>query len=137
MRSLVLLIALAGPAFSDAIDSAAGRYGSAIDPMQSCEANPHQLSFMDNPPYAMFHWSLPRLDAGGRMSSADTYDLREVTGSTLMLQREGDAPLPETGRRPLWILRLTDSGYCWGRADWPLVRCINPAVRCDNAAPTS
>lgn len=137
MRAFILLAFIASPAFSDAVDRAAGTYGSPIDPMQSCQANPHTLSFQTQPPHAMFRWSLPRLDADGRMSSEDTYDLRGATDSALTLLREGDAALPETGRRPVWILRLTETGYCWGREDWSPIRCINPAVRCDLVAPSS
>jgi hypothetical protein len=140
MRALILCLALTSPAAAETVlDRAAGFYGSASNPMQSCDANPHELSFLTNPPHAMFHWALPRLGPDGVMSQDETYDLRDATGSTLSLQREGDAPLPETGHRPTWILRLTSNpdGYCWGRSDWSPVRCIEPAVRCDTSAPTS
>lgn len=140
MRALIIALCLATPATAQTVfDRAAGSYGSPLDPAQSCDANPHDLSFITNPPHAVFRWAKPRTNRDGQLTQEDTYDLRDATDTTLSLQREGDAPLPETGRRPLWILRLTQDpdGYCWGRADWPSVRCIEPAVRCDTTPPTS
>ena len=139
MRALILsLLLLASPTTAETLlDRAQGLYGSTTNPAQSCETNPHRLTFQSSPPHASFRWTTPRPDPDGQLSSTDVYDIRDVTGSTLTLQREGDAPLPETGRRPRWILRLSETGYCWGREDWSPVRCINPAVRCDNAAPIS
>jgi hypothetical protein len=138
LRLAVLALALATPLSAEtALDRAPGLYGSASNPAESCTTNPHELSFIESPPHALFRWSLPRPDRSGRMSGQDTYDLRGADDTTLTLQREGDAPLPETGRRPTWIFRLTETGYCWGRADWPLVRCVEPAIRCNNDSPTS
>jgi hypothetical protein len=138
LRLALLAVTLASPlAAQTALDRAAGLYGSASDPAQSCTSNPHELSFLQSPPHAIFRWSLPRPDRSGRLSLEETYDLRNANQNSLTLQREGDAPLPETGRRPTWILRLTETGYCWGRADWPLVRCVEPAIRCNNDAPSS
>jgi hypothetical protein len=138
LRLALLAVSLASPlAAQTALDLAPGRYGSATNPLESCSANPHELSFIASPPHAIFRWSLPRPNRDGRLSLEDTYDMRDITDTTLTLQREGDAPLPETGRRPTWIFRLTETGYCWGRADWPLVRCVEPAIRCNNDSPTS
>lgn len=138
MRALVLSLLLAGPATAETLfDRVPGQYGSTTNPAQSCETNPHELTFQTSPPHALFRWSNPRVNPDGQLSSTEVYDIRDATESTLTLQREGDAPLPETGRRPLWILRLTETGYCWGRQDWSPVRCINPAVRCDTGAPIS
>ena len=154
MRSLVLALCLATPVQAPVqapvlapvqaqaqaqtvFDRAAGVYGSAIDPLQSCDTNPHRLSVITNPPHVVLRWTRPRRDFDGSMSIEDIYDLRGATGSTLSLHREGEARLPETGQRPTWILRLTSKGYCMGRTDWPLVRCVNAAIRCGNGAPVS
>jgi hypothetical protein len=138
MRALILALFFATPAAAETIfDRAAGLYGSASDPLQSCEINPHEVFFISKPPHAVFRWQSPRPDADGNMSSEDTYDLRGMGDATLDLQREGDAPLAATGQRPTWILRLTPEGYCMGRSDWPLVRCVNAAIRCGNGAPLS
>ncbi len=135
---LTCMFFAAGPALGQSVtERAAGLYGSANDPTQSCSANPHELSFIDTPPHALFRWRMPRPDRDGRMSTEETYDMRGADATALTLLREGDAPLVETGRRPVWLLRLTEGGYCWGRADWPLVRCIEPAVRCATDAATS
>jgi hypothetical protein len=138
LRLALLVATLASPlAAQTALDRAAGLYGSPTDPAQSCTTNPHELSFIDTPPHAFFRWQAPRPDRNGRMTVEETYDLREADETSLTLLREGDAPLPETGRRPVWLLRLTETGYCWGRADWPLVRCVEPAIRCNDDQPTS
>ncbi|WP_156790627.1 hypothetical protein [Rhodobacter ferrooxidans] len=140
MRTLLLSLCLASPATAQTVfERAAGTYGSASDPALSCASNPHTLSFEQSPPHAIFRWNVPRPDPDGRISHEDIFDLRGSTDTTLSMQREGEARLPETGRRPTWILRLTanPAGYCWGRQDWPLVRCVNPAVRCDSETPTS
>lgn len=138
MRALTLILCLATPAAAQTVfDRAPGLYGSATDPFQSCDANPHELSFTGRPNHLILRWTVPRSDADGQMSAQDTYDLRDATDSTLLMQREGDARLPETGQRPMWIFRLTSEGYCMGRSDWPLPRCVNAAIRCGNDAPTS
>jgi hypothetical protein len=134
MRAVILAFCLSTPAAAQsALDAAPGLYGSAHDPQQSCDANPHELSFMANPPHAIFRWTAPRPDPDGYLSTEDRYDFRGATDNTIALQREGDAPLAETGRRPTWILRLTQdpAGYCWGREDWPLMRCEDQQLRCD------
>lgn len=138
MRALILALCLATPATAQMVfDRAPGLYGSATDPFQSCDTNPHTLSFTGRPNHLILRWQSRRPDPEGRMSSEEVYDLRDATDSTLMMQREGDARLPETGQRPLWILRLTPDGYCMGRSDLPLVRCVNAAIRCGNDAPIS
>ena len=138
MRALVLILFLASPAAAQSVlDGIEGLYGSAIDPLQSCTTNPHRLELQQNPPHLVMRWSLPRRDSDGRFAQQEVYDLRDVGLTTLDLQREGDGPLPDTGRRPTWVLRLTAEGYCMGRSDWSAVRCIEPAVRCDSIAPSS
>jgi hypothetical protein len=138
LRLALLAVSLATPLSAQtALDLAPGRYGSTTNPLESCTTNPHELSFITSPPHAILRWSLPRPDRDGRLSLEETYDLRGADDSSLTLQREGDARLAGTGSRPVWILRLTQTGYCWGRADWPLVRCVEPAIRCDNDSPTS
>lgn len=129
---LALLLCAAGPAAAQSVfDRAAGLYGDATDPALSCAANPHELSFIDSPPHAFFTWAEPAPDAQGRMRRVDRYDLEGVTDTTLLLELEGSPERTADGRRPVWILRLTVDGYCWGRQDWPLIRCERPQLRCD------
>lgn len=138
MRALIMILFLASPAAAQsALDGIEGLYGSAIDPMQSCTTNPHRLEIQQNPPHLVLRWSMPRRDSGGRFGQEEVYDLRDIGTATLDLQREGDGPLPATGRRPTWLLRLTAEGYCLGRSDWSAVRCVEPAIRCDSIAPSS
>jgi hypothetical protein len=140
MRAVLLALTLATPAAAQCVfDRADGLFGSAINPAQSCTTNPHTLSFIESPPHAVFRWQNPRPDGTGHMSQQDTYDLRDHSDSTLTMLREGDPPLPETGHRPVWILRFTSNpdGYCWGRSDWSPVRCVDPNLRCDATPPSS
>lgn len=132
VRLLALGLFIAGPAAAQSVfDRAAGLYGDATDPATSCATNPHDLSFMASPPHAIFTWSAPAADPSGRMRSVDRYDLEGAADSSLFLELEGSPERTATGHRPVWILRLTVDGYCWGRRDWPVVRCERPQVRCD------
>lgn len=138
MRAFVLSLFLASPvAAQSALDGIEGLYGSAVDPLQSCATNPHRIEVQSNPPHLVMRWAVPRRDTDGRLGQQDVYDLRDITDNTIDLQREGDGPNADTGRRPIWVLRLTADGYCMGRSDWSPVRCVAPAVRCDAVAPTS
>lgn len=113
-----------------------GTYGSATDPATSCAANPHRLEFMARPPHAFLTWDKPWTGPDGREVTHRRFDLEAMDDRMLTLEEEGGARLAD-GSRPVWFLRLTDSpkGYCWGRADWPSVRCENQQLLC--AAATS
>lgn len=133
---LIFLISSLGAARAqDMFSALPGQYGSATDPATSCAANPHELSFMTQPPHALFVWTRPWTDAQGETVSDRRYDLLTHTDTTLTLRLEGDTQRTATGDRPIWILRPTSSpeGYCWGRADWPSVHCEDQQVRCDKA----
>ena len=134
---LILLLAVPDTASAQSVfERARGQYGSASDPATSCAINPHQLDFMAQPPHAMFNWQTPKVDPSGAMVSAERYDLLDYDDKTLTLRQEGDSRRTDSGARPIWILRLTDDppGYCWGRTDWPVVRCEDQQLRCDNAS---
>lgn len=135
--ALVLTLAALPAAAQDAVSTFRGAYGSAADPATSCAANPHQLDFMASPPHALFNWQDPWIDQGGTTVTGRRYDLLDHDAATLTLRLEGDTARTDDGRPPTWILRLTanPSGYCWGRADWPVVRCEDRQLRCDE--PTS
>mgnify|MGYP006213424935 CR=1 FL=1 len=81
----------------------------------------------------------PARTAQGEWTDRARFDIVDYDDSTIALMLEGDPNRTDTGERIIWLLRLTDqpAGYCWGRADWPSVRCVSPAVRCDAEAPTS
>ena len=138
MRVLLTLalISLAGAAPAQTVfDALHGQYGSAADPETSCAANPHQLDFMATPPHALFIWANPRLGGQGQMSIEERYDLLGYDATTLTLRLEGDMRLTAVGHHPVWILRLTHDpqGYCWGRTDWPSLRCERQQLRCDSS----
>lgn len=143
MRLLLpcLALALAAPATAgaDVFARAAGLYGSAVDPTQSCQSNPHRLSFMASPPHAIFTWAHPAESPSGDLRDRARYDILGADEGSLTLRLEDDPARTADGGHPIWVLRLTQdpAGYCWGRTDWPVVRCIDPAVRCDDSAPTS
>ncbi len=114
-----------------------GSYGSAHDPAGSCQVNPHTFGFLAQPPHLFILWKAPWVNDKGETESNRRYDLLGMDGSTFTLRREDDAARTEDGSRPIWILRKTSDpeGYCWGRTDWPTVRCEDQQVRCD--APVS
>jgi hypothetical protein len=114
------------------IETLAGYYGDATDPALSCATNPHELSFIDYPPHAFLTWSKPAPDAAGRMRTGERYDLLSVGEGELLLRLEGEDQRTDAGGVPVWIMRFTAVGYCWGRTDWPVVRCERPQVRCES-----
>ncbi|MBI1220357.1 MAG: hypothetical protein GC186_17620 [Rhodobacteraceae bacterium] len=135
-----LALLLAAPAGAQTVfDRAVGLYGSAVNPAESCTQNPHRLDFMAAPPHALFHWAHPAPDASGQMRDRERYDILDYDDGSITLRREGDPQVTADGHLPIWILRLTSTpaGYCWGRTDWPSVRCERQAVRCGDDAPTS
>jgi hypothetical protein len=137
---LLLVLATATPAAAQSVyERAAGIYGDASDPALSCQNNPHELSFTAAPPHAVLQWNLPQTMPNGRLEDSARYDLLGADATTLTLRREGDPTRTETGARPIWLLRLTDQplGYCWGRTDWPLIRCEQQQLRCDADKPVS
>lgn len=132
MRALILLL-LASPALGDET-AFTGVYGSATDPATSCAANPHTIQFMAQPPHAFLTWDQAYTAPDGAQVSLRRFDLESMDDRMLTLREEGGQRLPD-GTRPTWFLRLTDSpkGYCWGRADWPVVRCEDQQVLCSEA----
>lgn len=138
MIRLAALFLLASAAIAPAqsvIDGLRGQYGSASDPATSCAQNPHQLDFIANPPHALFLWDKPWTDKDGNTISEKRFDLMGADANSLTLRLEGDPARTASGGRPTWILRQTTSpdGYCWGRADWPLVHCEDQQLRCEKA----
>lgn len=129
--ALVALLVLPSPAVAQAIfDAAPGLYGDAVDPATSCAANPHELSFIASPPHVLLTWSAPATDPDGRRRTSERYDILGADDHSLTLRLEGDTRRTDDGGRPIWVMRMTQDGYCWGRADWPMVRCERPQVRC-------
>ena len=136
LRLTCILTILATSAGAQTVfDRARGQYGSASDPANSCAANPHQLDFMALPPHALLSWSKPRFEENGLPTTGERYDILSNDDTSLTLRLEGDNRRTDTGAQAIWVLRLTTNpqGYCWGRTDWPVVRCEQQQVRCDNA----
>lgn len=130
MRAGFLLLLLASPALADETGFA-GPFGSASDPETSCAANPHSITFMTQPPHAFLEWEHPFIDASGQSVALRRFDLEAASPDMLTLREEGGERLAD-GSRPTWFLRLTENpkGYCWGRADWPMVRCEDQQLLC-------
>lgn len=133
---LVLFLILTDAAAAQAVfDALRGQYGSAADPATSCAANPHQLDFMAQPPHALLTWAQPKPDGSGGLVTGERYDILDFDDRSLTLRLEGETRRTDGGGRPVWILRLTQAppGYCWGRADWSVVRCEAAQLRCDSS----
>lgn len=130
--AMLALVVMTCPAAAQAVfDTAPGLYGDATDPATSCAANPHRLDFTANPPHVLLTWSAPYTDDAGQTRSRERYDLLDATDSTLTLRLEGETRQTDSGSPPIWVMRMTEQGYCWGREDWPLVRCEHPQTRCE------
>ena len=132
---LALFPALASA--QDLTDAMRGTYGSATDPAGSCASNPHRMDFVFNPPHLVLLWKAPWTTTQGVQEFDRRYDLLAMDVSTFTLRWEDDPGRTDTGDHPIWILRRTTQpeGYCWGRMDWPQMRCEDQQVRCD--APVS
>lgn len=133
--ALVPLLALL-PVLAQAQDlvvTLPGTYGSASDPAGSCDVNPHELSFLARPPHVMLTWPSPWIDRTGETVQSRRYDILGQDGNSLILRNEDETRSTDSGDRPIWILRPTTDtvGYCWGRTDWPAVRCEDQQLRCD------
>lgn len=131
MRPILALALMVSPALADDF---AGPFGSASDPATSCAANPHTITFMAQPPHAFLQWDHPFTDETGAEVDLRRFDLEAMDDRVLTLREEGGMRLPD-GSRPTWLLRLTENpkGYCWGRSDWPTVRCENQQLACVEA----
>lgn len=137
-RTLFPLLFLASPLRAQSLpEIMQGSYGSATDPAGSCQVNPHEMSFLASPPHLFLSWKQPWVTASGETETGRRYDLLVMDAGSFTLRREGETQRTDSGDRPIWILRRTSNpeGYCWGRADWPLVRCEDQQLRCD--APVS
>ena len=142
MRSILILTLLsAAPALAEGniFSRLEGVYGAADDEELSCTTNPHRLRFTDSPPHAILDWKEDWVMPGGLLSSRAVYDLIQATDTELVMRLEGEHRRTDAGDRVFWVMRPNDdfTGYCWGRIDWPVVRCIWPQVRCPNEAATS
>lgn len=117
----------------DLVDLLRGTYGSATDPAGSCDTNPHQLDFLARPPHLMLIWPAPWIDQAGETIQSRRYDILGQEGNAFILRNEDETQSTDSGDRPIWILRPTSdpAGYCWGRTDWPAVRCEDQQLRCD------
>ena len=142
MRALftLMLLACAAPvAAQTAMDAAPGLYGSASDPALSCSVNPHRLDVTGPRPHVELNWEQPAEDPEVGATLHSRYDVIGADQSSITLRREGSQLRAEDGGPVIWVLRLTATpdGYCWGRADRPIVYCERRQIRCSDAAPTS
>jgi hypothetical protein len=130
--ALLLTFMAASVQAQDFFEAAKGQYGSATDPANSCASNPHEMSFMSNPPHMMLTWEKPKDDGVGQPRVFERYDLEAYDGTTMTLREEGDFR-PDREAGPFWVLQMTTAplGYCWRRSDWPSVRCEDQQLRCE------
>lgn len=138
MRAMPFLVflALSGAAVAQSLpEAAAGQYGSASDPATSCAANPHELGFIESPPHLVLTWQAPKETEGAGQVTREVFDLESTEATSFFLRQEGPYRADPEGQGPYWILQLTQNpaGYCWRRPDWPLVRCEDQQLRCENA----
>ena len=138
---LSALLAQTPPAAAedDMIARLRGLYGSDNSPEFSCADNPVTLDFTAAPPHAVFSWDFPSDTVVGPDRLREVYDLVGPTAGGLLMRLEGEPRRTDSGERPVWILRPAPdfSGFCWGRTDWPLMRCVGGHHRCEAVPPVS
>ena len=136
----LILTLLATPvAAQTAMDGMAGLYGSVSDPALSCTTNPHRLDVTGPRPHVELTWTRPAADPEAGATTHSRYDVLAADPGSITLRREGSRLRADDGGPVIWIMRPTadPDGYCWGRADRPIVYCERPQIRCGDAAPTS
>ena len=142
MRALLILLLLscaARASAQSAMDIAPGTYGFASDPALSCTTNPHRLDVTGPRPHVELTWTRPAADPEAGATTHSRYDVLTADPGSITLRREGSRLRADDGGPVIWIMRPTadPDGYCWGRADRPIVYCERPQIRCGDAAPTS
>jgi hypothetical protein len=140
MRHLLplLLICAAVPALgqtapaADVFDRLTGAFGTPFGGVDTCRDNPHSVRFSADRTRVAFRWGGDIRDYRGEWRAAADYSVlgHDDTGITMAL--DGETRLTDAGNPVVWILRPVKGldGYCWGRTDWPLLRCIAVNVRC-------
>lgn len=126
----------APPAQALTAEEMAGTYED-LEGHNTCAANPARLDVLRGPDHVVFSWPEPTEIYNGAVATGVTYDLIEERGDTLVLRQEGESRRTDDGAVVVWLLRPTDQGFCWGRTDWPVIRCEHPFRRCGDAPPVS
>ena len=140
-RALLALLIFANPALAegDVFQSLSGTYGPLFSPTLSCKLNPHRISFYDNNQRARFDWQAEIVGYNEKRLKTAEYTVVGTSALGIILALDGESRLTDAGEPVVWILRPVQglAGYCWGRTDWPELRCIATHIRCEDAAPTS
>lgn len=138
---LALLLALLAPAAAPALtaEEMEGRYESVDGTDNTCATNPARLSVTRDPDHITFDWPVPFTVFDGSERTRVDYDLVEERPDALVLRLEGETRLTASGETVIWLLRpdAARHGFCWGRTDWPVIRCEHAYRRCPDMAPTS
>ena len=143
MKTVALSVALfcstLATARADALSDLAGGKFGATEGLATCALNPHMFGTMQSPPHVILTWTIPVSQQGAAPSDQAVYDLLSADGDVLTLRREGENLTGPDGAPAFHLLRRTvnPDGYCWGRTDWPVIRCEEQQVRCDTPAPVS
>ncbi len=141
IRALALLLALATPGAAAALtaEEMAGEWESVDGSNNTCAANPARLSVQRGPDHVIFDWPEPFAVYDGSIRDRVDYDILEERPDALVLRLEGETRRTDDGDMVVWLLRpnAARDTFCWGRTDWPVIRCEHPYRRCADAAPTS
>jgi hypothetical protein len=139
LPALAFLVPLASPAAADALSALTGGKFGATEGLSTCALNPHVFGTIPSPPHVVLTWTIPLSQQGAAPSDRAVYDLLSADGDVLTLRREGENLTGPDGAPAFHLLRRTTNpdGYCWGRTDWPVIRCEEQQVRCDTPAPVS
>lgn len=136
----VLVCLLAVPAEAEAIfDRLTGQFGSPFEPDMTCAEYPHSIGFSTDRRRAAFRWNGPMRNYLGEFGQEAGYSVIANDEGSIAMSLDGEARLTDDGKPVVWVLRLAQAvdGYCWGRTDWQVARCVGLHLRCPGTAPVS
>jgi hypothetical protein len=125
------------PAAALTAEDMAASYETADGTGNTCRVNPARLSVTRAPDTVIFDWPQPMTVFDGTVRTRVTYDLIGEGPGALALRLQGDTRRTASGAPVTWLLRPRPDGFCWGRADWPAIRCESAYRRCGDTIPTS
>jgi hypothetical protein len=139
LRALALLPFLAAPVAALTAEEMEGNWESVDGSDNTCAANPARLTVERGPDHVIFDWPEPFAVYDGSIRNRVDYDILEERPDALVLRLEGETRRTEGGDRVIWLMRpdAARDSFCWGRTDWPVIRCEHPYRRCADLAPTS
>lgn len=125
----VLLVLAPLPGKADIYDRLSGTFGDPLVQEESCDTNPVFSRFTADHSRVTFNWTRPVLSYTGAMITAFGGTLVATAPDSISILRDSETRITRDGAKIVWIMRATDDGYCWTRADMRGEAC-QPVLRC-------